>query len=189
MNFIRVVMAPAIEDATTLIAASAVISISIQYVLTLVESALFDGSLPAPWKIDWTEGGPLPWLISGAILCLLLDVLLNVGGVGYFLANLHAVQTGPLKISVSVMGIIEVIGTIAFATLLAVGSELLDEFANHIAGAPRNRPQEHRHARKPAPEGKQPPQSHVIKEPDGRDEARALLEQLDKKGNNAMVNR
>src|SRR6185503_13402010 len=152
MNFIRVVLANSITDIPALMAASAVISLSIQYVLTLIESALFDGSLPAPWKIDWTEGGPLPWLITGAVLCLLLDVLLNVGGVGYFLANLHLAGTGPLKIGASVMGIVEIVATIAFATLLAVGSELLDEFANHLQGAPRNRPQEHRHLRKSATE-------------------------------------
>ena len=134
VNFVRQVLSGAIPDDTMAFVAAVVISVAVQYVITMTESALFDGTLPAPWNVNWSAGGSIPWLVCGALVCLMLDVLLNVGGVAYFLGRLGTTDMGQDTIKVSqslVTGIIWIV-TIVFAVFLAVGAELLKEFANFV---------------------------------------------------------
>jgi hypothetical protein len=135
-SFLRTVIQAQGFSATTTFLLALVAGIGVQMVITQVESALFDGTLPAPWAVEWSEGGPLPWLMVGAILCLCIDVLLNLGGVSVFTQELHKQNIGQ-----NVLGMDEaftlVVGkviTIALALLFAVGSELLEEFAKFSEG-------------------------------------------------------
>ncbi len=95
--------------------------------------------LPAPWAVKYRDGGFLPWAMAGSITCLIMDILLNIGGVGFFMSKLHTSDIGQQQFNMSqtLVSSIETIATIAFATLCAVGSELLDEFANYIEHKPQ----------------------------------------------------
>jgi hypothetical protein len=123
-----------------------IVSVCFQYVLTLAETALFDGTLPPLWKINWTEGGPLPWLMTGALLCLAVDVLLNLGGVGFAMGKLHEADIGQATFNFSdaLVLTIEKAGTLLFAMLCAVGPELLKAYAVYIetGSMPVKRPQQ-----------------------------------------------
>lgn len=103
-----------------------VIAIGFQYVVSLVESVLFDGSLPAPWSKEWSWEGSVPWLWAGAIVCLFVDVMLNLGGVSVFTARLTATDEFVASVSQGV--------TVILAILFAVAPELLNEFADFVDG-------------------------------------------------------
>ena len=117
-----------------------VIAAGFQYVISLVESALFDGSLPAPWSLDWSWEGSLPWLWGGAVVCLLVDVMLNLGGVSIFTNRLADTGIGQEQLELSsefVQGVSK-FATFVLAALFAVAPELLDEFAVYLeTGASR----------------------------------------------------
>lgn len=130
---------------------SAGISLLLQYGISLAESALFDGSVPAPWAIDWKAGGPLPWIMVGAMVCLIVDVGFNIGGVNYFVSKLERTGIESVGFTDYAIGITKLIMTVAMATLTAIGSELLDEYAAYIEGS-RGRVKEHRQA--PRDEGR-----------------------------------
>lgn len=140
VNFVRQVLSAALPDEAVVLLLSLVVAFAVQYVLTMTESALFDGTLPAPWNVEWREGGSTPWLVIGAIVCLLLDVLLNIGGVAYFLGKLGSTDLGQstLKVNASIITGVVWLVTVTFAVFIAVGPELLDEFANLIED--QNRP-------------------------------------------------
>lgn len=113
------------------IAITVAVSAGFQYVISLVESALFDGSLPAPWSPDWSWEGSLPWLWGGAIVCLLVDVMLNLGGVSVFTSKISSGDIAASQLDVGDEFVVYVsrFATIILAVLFAVASELLDEFA------------------------------------------------------------
>lgn len=112
-------------------ALTAGVSAGFQYVISLIESALFDGSLPAPWAIDWSWEGSLPWLWAGAIVCLLVDVMLNLGGVALFTSNIGKADVAGEQLAMTddFVVLISRFSTFIIATLFAVAPELLDEFA------------------------------------------------------------
>lgn len=113
----------------------------VQYAITLAESALFEGHIPPPWRIDWADAGPVPWIWSGALLCLILDVLLNLGGVSFFLLKINDSSTGVVLRSQfgaddAFISTLMILLTVAFSVLAAVGSELLDAYADIVEGVP-----------------------------------------------------
>lgn len=118
------------------------LALAVQYVLTMIETALFSGELPSPWALNWSEGGPLPWIMIGALLALLLDVLFNIGGVSYFLLKLNQTDIGQeaLGMSSSTVRIISIFVTMFFSVFLALGPELLDEFASFLETGQRKQP-------------------------------------------------
>jgi hypothetical protein len=132
-NFLYQVVAGMTDSKVVAVAAALVAAAGVQYVITLMESALFDGTLPAPWAFEWREGGPLPWLWTGAALCLFVDVLLNLGGVSIFTANLERSNIGQTALGMddAFVRFVSKLITVALAALFAVGSELLDEFASY----------------------------------------------------------
>lgn len=119
---------------------SVVLSAAFQYGITLAESALFDGSLPAPWNIEWKEGGPLPWLCIGAITALFVDITLNIGGVWVYVSKMEKSGIGAVGIDAAAIGVLKIVSTVAIAALCAVGSELLEEYANYLETGVATRP-------------------------------------------------
>lgn len=115
-----------------LLITSTVLSLAFQYGITLAESALFDGTVPAPWNIDWKAGGPLPWLCIGAITALFVDITLNIGGVWVYVSKLEKTGIGAVGVDDVTIGALKVIATILIAALCATGSELLKEYANYL---------------------------------------------------------
>lgn len=137
-NFVRIVMAATFTDVTVSLAVAFLVSFGVQWVLTQAETALFDGTFPPPWKVKWRLGGAEAWLTVGALMSLLLDVLLNLGGIAFFFKALKDADLGQDLIGIDA-GILDVVTTVlavGFAVFAAVGSELLLEFAKYIQSKP-----------------------------------------------------
>lgn len=134
-------------DWLALWAVAIVSSSGIQYFITLLESQLFDGVLPPFWQLStWTQAGSIPWRAGGAIICLAVDVFLNMGGVQIFTTNMKNVSPGLLTLIV-----------IALSLVLAVGSELLDASADAFDGKARKPVvEEHRHDQRKQEEQRHP---------------------------------
>lgn len=171
VNFIRVVLSATIPDPIICFVAAGLVSAGLQYVLTLMESSLFDGSLPPPWQVKWTEGGPIPFLVGAAVLCLAIDVMLNIGGVGMFMSRFEeATANDVFTISAVVMNSLKIIGTVLLSVLFALGSELLDAYADLVEGNPRKSyPVENRQPKRTAQE--------VPSQQQARDQQRARVAQ------------
>lgn len=135
-SFIYRGMSRAVPDTTLALVLAVLLSLGLQWVLTMAESAIFDGTLPAFWSVDWKGGGPVPWLVVGAFFCLTIDVILNMGGVTLFIREMNAEDVGPFDASDYVIRTMQVIGTILFSIFVAIGSELLAEFADYIETNP-----------------------------------------------------
>lgn len=125
------ILKASLDNVVVVLVLTVVISAGFQYVISLIESALFDGSLPAPWSADWSWEGSLPWLWSGAIVCLLVDVMMNLGGVSLFTSKLGVTNIGQdqLEMTDEFVTFVAKSATFVIAVLFAVASELLDEFA------------------------------------------------------------
>jgi hypothetical protein len=136
-------------------------SLGLQYVLTLIESTIIEGMLPAPWALDFRKAPTLAILAIAAYGCFLFDVLLNLGGVYTFTSDLTAAvgEVKQLGISDYVMQVVQFIATFFFSMLFALGSELLEALADHYDGKVhkpnqqfgtrqmQSAPQEHRNGR------------------------------------------
>src|SRR5512133_638838 len=81
--------------------------------------------------MDWSWEGPLPWLWGGAIAALLVDVMLNLGGVSVFTSRLTDTNIGQEQLAMSneFVAMVSKFATFILALFFAVASELLDEFA------------------------------------------------------------
>lgn len=125
------ILALSISNTTVVVALTVLVSAGTQYVISLIESALFDGSLPAPWSADWAWEGSLPWLWGGAIVCLLVDVMMNLGGVSLFTSKLTDTNIGQEQFQMTneFVSFVAKSATFVLAVLFAVSSELLEEFA------------------------------------------------------------
>ena len=135
--FFRVVFAAGIKSEPQAWILAVIVGAGVQYLMTLIEGMLIDGMLPAPWDVDWTAGGPVPFMVVGALGTFLLDVILNIGGVAVFTTKLTSQVDGgmsTLGMSTTATAVFVPIFTVFFACLLALGSELLDAAADHVAG-------------------------------------------------------
>lgn len=108
-----------------------------QYCLTIAESALFDGKLPPPWRVAWSEMGKEAWLTIGAISCLLLDVILNLGGIAFILGQMVESSSGDAMRNMygfadSIITAISQVLVILFSVVIASGSELLNTYADYL---------------------------------------------------------
>lgn len=114
-------------------------SLGLQYVLTLVESTIIEGMLPAPWNLNFKEHATLSILAIAAYGCFLFDVLLNLGGVYTFTADLSAAVGNVKQLGISdyVMQVVQFVATFFFSMLFALGSELLEALADHYDGKVR----------------------------------------------------
>lgn len=135
--FFRVVFMAGITDPMVATVLAVIVGAGVQYLMTLIEGMLIDGMLPAPWDVDWTGGGPIPFMVVGALGTFLLDVILNIGGVAVFTTKLTSQVDGgmsTLGMSTTATAVFVPVFTIFFACLLALGSELLDAAADHVSG-------------------------------------------------------
>lgn len=135
--FFRVVFMAGITDPMVATVLAVIVGAGVQYLMTLIEGMLIDGMLPAPWDVDWTGGGPVPFMVIGALGTFLLDVILNIGGVAVFTTKLTSQVDGgmsTLGMSTTATAVFVPVFTIFFACLLALGSELLDAAADHVSG-------------------------------------------------------
>jgi len=131
-RFIYSVMSMQTESMLLALLITVVASAGLQYVLSLTESALIDGSLPSPWSEDWSWQGSLPWLFAAAILCLLIDAGLNLAGIAVFTSAIKSsdLAAQQLQLQDSFVVFVSRAATILLALLFALGPELLDEFAH-----------------------------------------------------------
>jgi hypothetical protein len=111
------------------------VCMALQYAVTLIESAVFSGSIPPPWSARATTKTSYIWV--GASIVLLMDLLVNLGGVGTVANFLKDSATGDVlknnfSASDTALNIIAGLMIIALAFLFAVGSELLKMYAETI---------------------------------------------------------
>lgn len=110
-----------------------VVCAAVQYVVTKIESALFSGSIPAPWsKLRSTR---TTWIWVGAVIVLMMDILINLGGVGVIarfvkLSTSGEVLTNEFGATESGLSIITGLMILSLALLVAIGPELLKLFAD-----------------------------------------------------------
>lgn len=135
-NFMRTVLAGTIEEPAVLWAVSIGAALGVQYLMTLIESTLIDGILPAPWNIDWRNDARSGILVIAALGCFAVDVFVNLGGV-YAVTSKLGVAAGNVKalgISDYIVQVAMFVATFFFAMLFALGSELLDALADQYDG-------------------------------------------------------
>lgn len=110
------------------------ITFPIQYIFTLFESSLIDGSIPAFWRINWKEGGMLPVLYVFAFLCVIIDTLLNIGGVSFFFSKLHEVDIGQelFGMNSQFVALLTKFFQIAFSIMLTFASEVFKGYAKYL---------------------------------------------------------
>ncbi len=134
-NFFRVVIA---SNWATGMGLSWVIALpcamGVQWVFTLMTASLISGEFPAFWRINWLEGGFLPVRYAFALMCLFVDVLLNVGGVGIFTSKLAETDIGQdmFGMSPGFVSFLVVTITLGISIMLALGSEVLAEHRNQL---------------------------------------------------------
>lgn len=127
--FIKVIVADAVSPLWYICYPLAIaLGLGAQHLMTMTESILFSGEIPAPWRIDWAAGDRTVWIAVGALVCLLLDIILNFGGVNMFLSKLNTVN-GMEQLPDEIMKVLQVALIILFSAFLAVGPELLKELA------------------------------------------------------------
>lgn len=117
----------------------AAVGLGLQFVMTKIEGLLINGVLPAPWNVNWTGGGSVPFIVAAAMVVFLLDFITNIAGVNVFMSVL-ATQTGDVStigINAKTLIFLIPIMTVLFGALLALGSELLDAVADHVDGVAR----------------------------------------------------
>ncbi len=151
-NFIRTITQNSISEPAVAWAVAAVVSMGLQYLLTLVESTIISGMLPAPWNISFKRNTTEAILAIAAFGCFFFDVMLNLGGT-YVITSQLGTAVGDVKqlgISDYIIKVTVFLATFFFAILFALGSELLDALADMYEGKPQNRirfqqsPQEHK---------------------------------------------
>ena len=99
-----------------------------------METAIFDGTLPPPWQIDFTQRGSVPWRTAGATVCLIVDVLFNMGGVAILLSNLDKAGLDNAGLSAGTVKIIGMLLIIPLSIFLCIGSEIMEEHADDLEG-------------------------------------------------------
>lgn len=107
----------------------------LQYGITKFESAIFSGSIAPPWSDRATTKTTSVWV--GAVFVLLMDLVINLGGVGTVANFLKASATGDVLknnfgANETALNIITGLIIIALAFLFAVGSELLKIYAETL---------------------------------------------------------
>lgn len=125
-----------IESVPLALIAAGIGASAIQYVLSLMETALWDGSLPPIWRVRWGEGGPIVSTMLTAVFCLALDIVLNLGGVGFVMSKLGETNIGQKQFGMSA-GFVQVLintFTILFSLLISVGPEQLRQRALALQG-------------------------------------------------------
>lgn len=119
----------ALPDPTLVFVASAVVGGILQYILTLGETPLFNGTIPPLWKIQWKEGGPVVFIAAMSVACILFDFVLNLSGVWFIMSQLNKDDL-VFGASDYIIRAVQVVFTIVFSIFFAVGSEMFDELAN-----------------------------------------------------------
>lgn len=109
-----------------------VASFGIQYVFTLSESAVIENDLPLPWT-NWDKKVTFVWI--GAMVCLLVDVLFNVGGAGYLFkavedSNSSLTLKENFGANSAFITIVVNLLIIALSIFFALGSEILNAQAD-----------------------------------------------------------
>lgn len=125
----------ALPDPTIAFLASAVVGGILQYILTLGETPLFNGTIPPLWKIQWKEGGPVVFIACMSVACILFDFVLNLSGVWFIMSQLNK-DDFVFGASDYIVRAIQVLFTIVFSIFFAVGSEMFDELANFTLQSP-----------------------------------------------------
>lgn len=135
-SFMKSVLEGTIAEPAILWAVSLGAALGIQYLMTLIESTLLDGILPAPWNIDFKNDARSGILTIAALGCFVADVFVNLGGVYAVTSKLGtaAGNVAALGISDYVVTVATFIATFFFAMLFALGSELLDALADQYDG-------------------------------------------------------
>lgn len=112
-----------------------IVCMLLQYALTKIETAVFSGSIPHPWHENASTKTNYIWV--GAMFMLLMDVVINLGGVGTVANFLKKSATGDVLknnfgANETALSIITGLMIIALAFLFAVGSELLKMYAETL---------------------------------------------------------
>lgn len=113
------------------------VSCGMQYIFTLSISALISGTLPLPWKENWNPRLTSIWF--GGIVCLLLDILLNIGGGQYIIqgfekSSTNAVLGNQFGADSGLISFITGAVIIILGTFFALGSEILNAQADYLEG-------------------------------------------------------
>ena len=112
---------------------------AVQYVVTKIESAIFSGSIPSPWSDK--RSTKTNWIWCGAIIVLLMDILVNLGGVGT-IANFITtsasgeVLTNEFGATENGLKLIKGFMIFALALLVAIGPELAKMYADTLEPTP-----------------------------------------------------
>ena len=104
----------------------------VQYVVTKIESALFTGAIPSPWSTF--RSTKTTWIWFGAIIILLMDIIINLGGVGTIARFIKESDSGQVlenEFGATKTGLNLITGfmILALALLVAIGPELARMFA------------------------------------------------------------
>lgn len=130
-NFAREVAQP---DGAISFLITMVVSAGIQYIFTLSLSVLISG-LPVPWKEAWNPRLTVIWF--GGIVCLLLDVLLNIGGGQYILegfkrSSTNSVLTDQFGATSGFISFVTGLMIVLLGTFFALGSEIFNAQADYL---------------------------------------------------------
>ena len=106
---------------------------AVQYVVMKIESALFSGAIPSPWSTF--RSTKTTWIWIGAVIILLMDIIVNLGGVGVVakfvkLSSSGEVLTNEFGATTTGLNLITGFMILALALLVAIGPELLKLFAD-----------------------------------------------------------
>lgn len=112
---------------------------AVQYVVTNIESAIFSGSIPSPWSDK--RSTKTNWIWFGATIILLMDVIVNLGGVGIIANFIKDSASGDVlkdSFGTTPFGLQVVTGffIVALALLVAIGPELARMYAETLEPTP-----------------------------------------------------
>lgn len=112
-----------------------VVCMLVQYAVTKITSAIFSGAIPPPWSKRAKTN--TSWIWIGAVIILIMDVFINLGGVGEIARLITNSDSGDVMrnefgASDSSLKAITGIFIIMLALLVAIGPELCYMYADII---------------------------------------------------------
>lgn len=116
---------------------------AIQYVFTQAESIAFDGTLPYPWTEEFRSDSRYLGLLIGSLVILLLDMVINLGGVHDFITKLQTSDSGKVLEQEYVQDVDTFMRVFEFllSLVLCIGSEMLNALADLKEGKAPKREQ------------------------------------------------
>jgi hypothetical protein len=113
---------------------SVIIACAACYGMTMAETPLIGGDIPAPWRKGDTSDR---WIWFGAAMCLMIDVFMVLGGAGIFIRDLKQSASGLILTTEfgmepdAVKALSNLI-IVALSVLIAMGSELINAHADKL---------------------------------------------------------